>query len=303
MICPTCKTVNAATAKFCKGCGHRLVIAAAPVLQAPQERECPSCHTINMSQAKFCRGCGAALGSAPAAAVPAPSLRPVQSPDAVLPASAYAADAERAQTDPSLRAAAVNALQPAAAAVVKPVPSDLAPPESATPRAPEPSPPAALEPTKPQERPRNKKLLMGLALGAVLLLGGAIFYFASAARPQSGKAAEAEQSVVKEPATAPAARDVTNIAAPAPLAPASAAASATVSADTAPIEVTPSPASTPIVAPAPVAEVSKAPVGTARRSAEGATRNKTAERQTELRRQREAEQLKKANRTLDDLLK
>lgn len=53
--CGACSTMNAADARFCKGCGSSL----APVVKAPAI--CGSCSTANDHDARFCKSCGATL--------------------------------------------------------------------------------------------------------------------------------------------------------------------------------------------------------------------------------------------------
>ncbi|WP_366927079.1 double zinc ribbon domain-containing protein [Dickeya dadantii] len=47
MSCPNCRSLNAATARFCQQCGSSLVPAA-----------CPQCGTSVQAGAKFCGQCG-----------------------------------------------------------------------------------------------------------------------------------------------------------------------------------------------------------------------------------------------------
>ena len=59
--CGSCSTLNAADARFCKGCGSSLAPAApvAPVAKSPAI--CASCSTANDHDARFCKSCGAKL--------------------------------------------------------------------------------------------------------------------------------------------------------------------------------------------------------------------------------------------------
>jgi class 3 adenylate cyclase len=50
MVCPSCGTENAGTAKFCNECGAQL------------EWTCASCGSGNAPTARFCNECGGALG-------------------------------------------------------------------------------------------------------------------------------------------------------------------------------------------------------------------------------------------------
>jgi membrane protease subunit (stomatin/prohibitin family) len=49
--CPKCGQQNLAGAKFCSGCGEKLLASV----------QCPKCHSPNASGAKFCSNCGAQL--------------------------------------------------------------------------------------------------------------------------------------------------------------------------------------------------------------------------------------------------
>ncbi|MBN2389509.1 MAG: zinc ribbon domain-containing protein, partial [Anaerolineae bacterium] len=49
MQCPTCGTINPAQARFCMGCGSKLI----------QSIICTTCHTLLPSQARYCTHCGA----------------------------------------------------------------------------------------------------------------------------------------------------------------------------------------------------------------------------------------------------
>src|SRR5438034_11544902 len=55
MKCPQCQQDNPADARFCNGCGTRLVLT------------CPSCNQANPPASRFCNGCGEKLGNASAA--------------------------------------------------------------------------------------------------------------------------------------------------------------------------------------------------------------------------------------------
>src|SRR5437867_3245450 len=55
MKCPQCQQDNPADARFCNGCGTRLVLT------------CPSCNQVNPPASRFCNGCGEKLGNASAA--------------------------------------------------------------------------------------------------------------------------------------------------------------------------------------------------------------------------------------------
>src|SRR5438874_5885259 len=59
MKCPQCQQDNPADARFCNGCGTRLVLT------------CPSCNQVNPPASRFCNGCGEKLGN-PSAAPLAP---------------------------------------------------------------------------------------------------------------------------------------------------------------------------------------------------------------------------------------
>ncbi|MFN2227360.1 MAG: adenylate/guanylate cyclase domain-containing protein, partial [Anaerolineae bacterium] len=90
MDCPHCQTVNPAQARFCLGCGRRLV----------QGLVCSSCHTLLPDYARYCFHCGALIIAAtpvtdaagrPAAPVPITAMpSPAAAPTAV-PAPATAA--------------------------------------------------------------------------------------------------------------------------------------------------------------------------------------------------------------------
>jgi hypothetical protein len=58
MTCSPCRHENPAGSAFCEECGARL------------ERRCPSCGSVCAPSAKFCRACGASLVAPPE---PAPS--------------------------------------------------------------------------------------------------------------------------------------------------------------------------------------------------------------------------------------
>jgi class 3 adenylate cyclase/tetratricopeptide (TPR) repeat protein len=59
MACPQCQQDNPADARFCNGCGSRLLLT------------CPSCNQPNPPSSRFCNGCGQKLGeTAPPAPVP-----------------------------------------------------------------------------------------------------------------------------------------------------------------------------------------------------------------------------------------
>lgn len=76
LICPKCRKINRAGAKFCMACGQRLQ-AAAPGYMAlkgadattqiapPVEVECPVCHAKNRHESRFCFNCGKNLQKAP----------------------------------------------------------------------------------------------------------------------------------------------------------------------------------------------------------------------------------------------
>src|SRR5947207_158546 len=61
MRCPECQHENKAAARFCEGCGARLV------------RACPSCGEEAGPQARFCPACGATLAEPPSPPHRAPS--------------------------------------------------------------------------------------------------------------------------------------------------------------------------------------------------------------------------------------
>ena len=81
--CPSCNTENRDDAKFCKGCGASIPIAAPQGDESPASvLACPACgHTIR-PESKFCAKCGAALGKPVTAtratppASPAPEVLP-----------------------------------------------------------------------------------------------------------------------------------------------------------------------------------------------------------------------------------
>ena len=50
--CPKCNSENPAEAKFCVGCGEKMLVG---------KIVCPGCHVENQSGAKFCHSCGASL--------------------------------------------------------------------------------------------------------------------------------------------------------------------------------------------------------------------------------------------------
>lgn len=60
MTCPQCQQDNPADARFCNGCGSRLLVT------------CPSCNQPNPPASRFCNGCGQKLADAGA---PAPAPR------------------------------------------------------------------------------------------------------------------------------------------------------------------------------------------------------------------------------------
>ena len=61
MKCPRCEQDNPSHAKFCLGCGVRLMLA------------CGSCGTELPAGARFCLQCGQAVGAGTAAAVSSPA--------------------------------------------------------------------------------------------------------------------------------------------------------------------------------------------------------------------------------------
>ena len=74
--CPSCKSPNATSARFCSACGARMQEnAAAPPPPSPKARKvCSGCNKINDAAAKFCLSCGAKLptmASVPAFGEPA----------------------------------------------------------------------------------------------------------------------------------------------------------------------------------------------------------------------------------------
>src|SRR5919202_7054692 len=75
MQCPQCQHDNRAQAKFCEGCGTRLVA------------KCAACGTELGSGARFCSECGAPVAglSAAAPAAPAEATRGFASPQAYTP--------------------------------------------------------------------------------------------------------------------------------------------------------------------------------------------------------------------------
>lgn len=61
MRCSNCGTENRDDAKFCKGCGASMVMAAPH--EAPMSMvACPACGTSNRAGSKFCAKCGTSLG-------------------------------------------------------------------------------------------------------------------------------------------------------------------------------------------------------------------------------------------------
>ncbi|MFN2283501.1 MAG: tetratricopeptide repeat protein [Anaerolineae bacterium] len=55
MQCPACGTINPAQARFCMGCGYKLI----------QGIICTTCHTLLPPQARYCTHCGAFVGQYP----------------------------------------------------------------------------------------------------------------------------------------------------------------------------------------------------------------------------------------------
>jgi len=84
MICPSCRSDNAASAKFCSQCGERLAIV------------CPACGTESAPTARFCSECGAPV-SAPGPEVPMASAGPIVAPPGRAEPSPTASEAERKQ--------------------------------------------------------------------------------------------------------------------------------------------------------------------------------------------------------------
>ncbi|MHB1233149.1 MAG: BON domain-containing protein [Burkholderiales bacterium] len=86
MICANCKSEITDTSKFCKKCGASVIAAS---VAAPETKTCPSCGTVNAANAKFCKKDGYNFGAfaqdvvAPAAPPPSaipPVVKPVDVP-------------------------------------------------------------------------------------------------------------------------------------------------------------------------------------------------------------------------------
>src|SRR5437867_12671759 len=64
MKCPQCQQDNPADARFCNGCGTRLVLT------------CPSCDQVNPPASRVCNGWGEKRGKASAAPLAPPLTEP-----------------------------------------------------------------------------------------------------------------------------------------------------------------------------------------------------------------------------------
>lgn len=90
--CSACGAINAAGAKFCRGCGAKVEAAVAPVAAVPVPAPpppapppptpgtCPQCGKDNLPAARFCRHCGIGLPEVVAAQVTASAPEPEWDP-------------------------------------------------------------------------------------------------------------------------------------------------------------------------------------------------------------------------------
>lgn len=90
--CSACGAINAAGAKFCRGCGAKVEAAVAPVAAVPVPAPpppapppptpgtCPQCGKDNLPAARFCRHCGSGLPEVVAAQVTASAPEPEWDP-------------------------------------------------------------------------------------------------------------------------------------------------------------------------------------------------------------------------------
>ncbi|MCW5942262.1 MAG: zinc ribbon domain-containing protein [Fimbriimonadaceae bacterium] len=85
MKCPKCQIDNVPDAKFCEGCGTKLVAPAAPAPQAAVPNACPSCGNPLKPGARFCGSCGAAIGGTTPVPGPAYAPPPTAAPRAPAP--------------------------------------------------------------------------------------------------------------------------------------------------------------------------------------------------------------------------
>jgi len=290
MECPKCAVLNADSAKFCKACGFNLQTPkppSPPQLQSEMPVTCTKCRSPNSQHAKFCRACGDPLmKSAPAnesiqtgAETPAP--RATEAP--VRPAAPLREQASFAATTAQIQSA---------------------------PLTPSPTRPVAAD-QRPQSRrpPSQKNPWTVIAWAAVLLLvvgAGSAWMLVVQRSPVEPATAKAETkqgapaALPSPPAASmpavPVAPRIAEASSAAPIALAPAV--ATSASEPRPVASAPTETYRPVDATAKPIPVSNQHV-----AATSPQRRKATEEPHTRQQQEDAERLKKANRTLDDLLK